>query len=85
MGVGGLPEMETTEGLFSGGRTVTTTGDVIDLPNDNTLLPEVDERGVNGVNGVVGVVGADPDDVVFGIMSFKTTCFDVDGAVNKGL
>jgi hypothetical protein len=80
--VAGLEDMETAEGLLRGGltETIDTAADGSDLLLDITLV-----LGVRGVDGVVGVVGAEPDDVEFGIMSFKITCFDPDGDVSKGL
>ena len=82
LGVAGLEDKETAGGLLRGGLTVSTDAavDGSDLLIDITLL-----LGVSGVEGVVGVVGAEPDDVEFGIMSFKITCFDPDGDVSKGL
>ena len=73
----GLGDIETAEGLLRGGLTIDTAA------GDGNGLPTV--LGVRGVEGVVGVVGAEPDDVEFGIMSFKITCLDPDGDVNKGL
>lgn len=82
LAVAWLEDIETAEGLLRGGliETIDTDGEGSDLLMDITPV-----LGVSGVEGVVGVVGAEPDDVEFGIISFRITCLDPDGDVSKGL